>query len=242
MLLRIFFLLSLTLAVVSEEREQPSVATSPPVVTFSIVAVDPDTGEIGVGVQSKIVGVGSIVPFAKAGVGAVATQSFANTGYGPLGLRAFSEEIAPEKVIQILTADDPMRERRQVGVINAKGKAANFTGKGCHGWAGGIVGVNFAAQGNILTGSEVIEEMARAFEETDGVLAERLIEALRAGQAAGGDSRGRQSAALLIVRDGWGYGGIDDRFRDIRIDEHETPIEELERVYRKHRNLFPRPE
>jgi uncharacterized Ntn-hydrolase superfamily protein len=246
MLLRTFFLLSLTLAVVSEEREQPPVATSPvatsPVATFSIVAVDPETGEIGVGVQSKIVGVGSIVPFAKAGVGAVATQSFANTGYGPLGLRAFTEGIAPEKVIQILTADDPMRDRRQVGVINAKGKAANFTGKGCHGWAGGIVGVNFAIQGNILTGPEVIEEMARAFEETDGVLAERLIEALRAGQAAGGDSRGRQSAALLIVRDGWGYGGIDDRFRDIRIDEHETPIEELERIYRKHRNLFPRPE
>ena len=128
MLLRIFFLLSLTLAVVSEEREQPPVATSP-VATFSIVAVDPKTGEIGIGVQSKIVGVGSIVPFAKAGVGAVATQSFANTGYGPLGLRALTEGISPKKVIQILTADDPMRDRRQVGVINAEGKAANFTGK-----------------------------------------------------------------------------------------------------------------
>lgn len=237
MLLRIFSIVFLTAVALSGDATAP-----PPVATFSIVAVDPATGEIGVGVQSKIVGVGSIVPFAKAGVGAVATQSFANTGYGPLGLRAFAEGISPDKVIKILTTDDPMRERRQVGVINAAGKAANFTGKECHGWAGGVVGENFAVQGNILTGPEVVKEMARAFQETEGVLAERLIAALRAGQAAGGDSRGRQSAALLIVREGWGYGGIDDRFRDIRVDEHETPIEELDRVYRKHRDLFPRPE
>lgn len=234
MLQRIVLLLFLAVGGWAKEQE-------PPVATFSIVAVDPDTGEIGVAVQSKIIGVGSIVPFAKAGVGAVATQSFANTGYGPLALRAFSEGISPDEVIRILTLDDPLRERRQVGVIDAHGKAANFTGKECHGWAGGIVGENFSVQGNILTGRAVVEEMARAFAETKGVLAERLIAALHAGQAAGGDSRGRQSAALLIVREGWGYGGIDDRYRDIRVDEHEAPIKELERVYRKHRALFPRP-
>jgi uncharacterized Ntn-hydrolase superfamily protein len=216
-------------------------AAEPPVATFSIVAVDPATGEIGVAVQSKIVGVGSIVPFAKAGVGAIATQSFANTGYGPLGLKSLEAGLSSQRTIQILTADDPLRERRQVGVISVDGKGANFTGEECHGWAGGKVGENFAVQGNILTGPEVVEAMAEAFETTEGVLAERLIASLKAGQEAGGDRRGRQSAGLLIVRDGWGYGGVDDRFRDIRVDDHETPIAELERVYRKHRALFPRP-
>lgn len=214
----------------------------PPVATFSIVAVDPETGEIGVAVQSKIVGVGSIVPFAKAGVGAVATQSFANTGYGPLGLRALEEGLSAKEVIHILTADDPLRERRQVGVITASGEGSHFTGGECLSWAGGKSGPNYSVQGNILAGPEVIEAMARAFEETEGVLAERMLAALAAGQEAGGDIRGRQSAGLLIVREGWGYGGIDDRFRDIRVDEHNTPIAELERVYRKHRALFPRPD
>ncbi|MDF1862699.1 MAG: DUF1028 domain-containing protein [Verrucomicrobiales bacterium] len=217
-------------------------AGDPPVATFSIVAVDPATGEIGVAVQSKIVGVGSIVPFAKAGVGAVATQSFANTGYGPLGLRSLEAGLTSERTIEILTADDPLRERRQVGVINAEGKGANFTGEECHGWSGGRVGENFAIQGNILAGPEVVEAMAEAFETTGGVLAERLLASLKAGQEAGGDKRGRQSAGLLIVREGWGYGGVDDQFRDIRVDDHETPIAELERVYRKHRALFPRPD
>lgn len=214
----------------------------PPVATFSIVAIDKTTGEIGVAVQSKIVGVGSIVPFAKAGVGAIATQSFANTGYGPLGLKAMEAGLSAEKTISILVADDPAREARQVGAITASGDAANFTGNECHGWAGGRTGEDYAVQGNILTGPEVVEAMAEAFEKAEGVLAERLIATLRAGQEAGGDRRGRQSAALLIVREGWGYGGIADKFRDIRVDEHEEPIEELERVYRKHRELFPRPE
>ena len=172
----------------------------------------------------------------------MATQSFANTGYGPLGLKSLKAGLSSERTIEILTADDPLRERRQVGVINATGKGANFTGDECHGWAGGKVGKNFAVQGNILTGPEVVEAMAEAFETTGGVLAERLIASLKAGQEAGGDKRGRQSAGLLIVRDGWGYGGVDDRFRDIRVDDHETPIAELERVYRKHRALFPRPD
>lgn len=209
--------------------------------TFSIVAVDPATGEIGVAVQSKIVGVGSVVPFAKAGVGAVATQAYANVGYGPLGLMALEAGMTPEDVLELLTRDDPLREMRQVGVISADGTSANFTGRECLSWAGGITGVNFAVQGNILTGREVVESMAAAFETSEGVLAVRLIAALHAGQEAGGDSRGRQSAALLVVREGWGYGGLNDRFRDIRVDEHETPILELERVYWKHRALFGRP-
>ena len=206
------------------------------------MAVDPDTGEIGVAVQSKIVGVGSIVPFAKAGVGAVATQSFANTGYGPLGLLALQSDLDPDQTIKLLTENDPLHPSRQVGVISADGEAATFTGDDCHDWAGGLIGENYAVQGNILTGPEVVEAMAKAFEETEGVLAERLIASLAAGQEAGGDKRGRQSASLLIVREGWGYGGIDDRFRDVRVDDHATPVAELERVYRLHRELFPRPE
>ncbi|MEM7603180.1 MAG: DUF1028 domain-containing protein [Verrucomicrobiota bacterium] len=210
--------------------------------TFSIIAVDPDTGEIGVAVQSKIVGVGSIVPFAKAGVGAVATQSYANVGYGPLGLMALEAGMGPEAVIELLTRDDPAKALRQVGVITAGGRGASFTGRECMDWAGGVTGENYSVQGNILTDEGVVTAMAKAFEETEDVLSIRLIAALRAGQEAGGDSRGRQSAALLVVRDGWGYGGISDRFRDIRVDEHETPIKELERVYWKHRALFRRPE
>ena len=230
-------LCALLLLAITAKSEEP-----PPVATFSIVAVDPDTVEIGVAVQSKIVGVGSIVPFAKAGVGAVATQSFANTGYGPLGLLALQSNLDPDQTIKLLTGNDPLHPSRQVGVISASGEAATFTGDDCHGWAGGLTGENYAVQGNILTGPEVVEAMAKAFEETEGVLAERLIASLAAGQEAGGDKRGRQSASLLIVREGWGCGGVDDRFRDVRVDDHATPIAELERVYRLHRKLFPRPE
>lgn len=212
-----------------------------PVATFSIVAIDPETGEIGVAVQSKIVGVGAIVPFAKAGVGAVATQSYANTGYGPLGLLAFESNLDAAATIELLTRDDPLKSTRQVGVISANGDAASFTGADCHGWAGGKTGENYVVQGNILAGPEVIEAMAEAFEKAKGILAERLIAALAAGQEAGGDRRGRQSASLLIVRDSWGYGGMGDRFRDVRVDDHPAPIAELERVYRLHRDLFPRP-
>ena len=214
----------------------------PPVATFSIVAVDPETGEIGVAVQSKIVGVGAIVPFAKAGVGAVATQAFANTGYGKLGLLALQSGLTPTQTLELLTRDDPLASSRQVGIVSADGKADSHTGKECHGWAGGITGENYAVQGNILEGEQVVKEMAAAFEKTEGVLAERLIASLKAGQEAGGDRRGRQSAALLIVRKGWGYGGVGDKLRDVRVDDHETPIEELEKVYQKHRALFPRPE
>lgn len=214
----------------------------PTVATFSIVAVDPETGEVGVAVQSKIVGVGSIVPFAKAGVGAIATQAYANVGYGPLGIMALEAGMNAEAVINLLTRDDPLRELRQVGVIAANGKSASFTGDECMDWAGGIAGENFAVQGNILTGKEVVEAMAKAFQETEDVLAVRLLAALHAGEEAGGDSRGKQSAALIVAREGWGYGGLNDQFRDIRVDEHQRPIVELERVYWKHRALFKRPD
>jgi len=217
-------------------------ADQPVVGTFSIVALDPATGEIGVAVQSRIVAVGGIVPFAVAGVGAVATQAYANVLYGPAGLAILAEGIAPAECIRLLTDGDPLRETRQLGLIDAAGTAVNFTGNECNAWAGGRVGQNYAVQGNILAGPAVVAAMAEAFEETGGVLAERLLASLKAGQAAGGDKRGMQSAALLIVREGWGYAGLNDRYRDLRVDEHADPITELERVYRAHCRLFPRPE
>ncbi|HQZ27607.1 MAG: DUF1028 domain-containing protein [Verrucomicrobiales bacterium] len=233
----------LLLPVIAEAADPlPPSSATPTVATFSIVAIDPVTGEIGVAVQSRIVGVGGIVPFARAGIGAVATQAYANVGYGPAGLAAMAAGIAPEEALTLLTENDGLRENRQVGLINAAGVAANFTGRECMDWAGGIVGENFAVQGNILAGGEVVVAMAAAFRESTGLLAERLLAVLKAGQSAGGDKRGMQSAALLIVREGWGYGGLNDRFRDIRVDEHTDPITELERVYRAHCKLFPRPE
>lgn len=239
-----FFVMDLFLLPVIAGAADPSppLAATPTVATFSIVATDPVTGEIGVAVQSRIVGVGGIVPFARSGIGAVATQAYANVAYGPAGLEAMAQGISPEEVLTLLTENDALRENRQVGLINAAGVAANFTGRECMEWAGGIVGENFAVQGNILTGGEVVVAMAAAFQQSTGLLAERLLATLKAGQAAGGDKRGMQSAALLIVREGWGYGGLNDRFRDIRVDEHTDPITELERVYRAHCKLFPRPE
>jgi len=222
--------------VAAQENDPPTVAT------FSIVAIDPETGEIGVAVQSKIVGVGSIVPWARAGVGAIATQAAANVRYGPVGLLMMEIGTTPEQTIEMLTSDDPGKPVRQVGIISASGETATFTGKKCNGWAGGRTGEGYAVQGNILTGEAVIDAMAKAYEESEGVLAERLLAALEAGQEAGGDKRGKQSAGLLIVCEGWGYGGLNDRFRDIRVDEHEHPIQELRRVYEKHRALFRRPD
>ncbi len=217
-------------------------AEEPPVGTFSIVAADPATGEIGIAVQSRIVAVGGIVPFARAGVGAVATQAYANVRYGPAGLSALAAGIAPDECLRLLAANDPLRERRQAGLVDASGCAATYTGNDCLDWAGGIVGTHFAVQGNILAGRQVVVAMAEAFEQSEGTLAERLIASLKAGQAAGGDKRGMQSAALLVVREGWGYGGLDDRYRDLRVDEHPDPIAELERIHQAHRRLFPRPD
>jgi len=213
----------------------------PVVATFSIVAYDPETKELGVAVQSKFIAVGSVVPWAKAGVGAVATQSYANTTYGPKALSLLADGDEPETVMKKITETDRKAAVRQVGIVDAKGRSATFTGEKCTAWAGGLKGENFACQGNILAGEDVVKKMAKSFQESKGDLGERLIAALQAGQDAGGDSRGMQSAALLLVRDGWGYGGFNDRYRDLRVDDHPEPIKELLRVYGLHREIFPRP-
>jgi len=214
----------------------------PPVATFSIVAFDPDTQELGVAVQSRFLGVGAVVPWAKAGVGAIATQSFANTTYGPKGLELLAQGKTAQQVIEELTKDDRAKEQRQVGIVSAKGEAATFTGSKCMAWAGGQVGDHFCVQGNILAGEPVVEAMAKGFEESTGEdVGERMIDALAAGQAAGGDKRGMQSAALYLVHEGWGYAGFNDRYRDVRVDDHAKPIDELRRVYRLHKQAFPAP-
>ncbi len=215
--------------------------SAPLVATFSIVAFDPETRELGIAVQSRLPGVGAIVPFAKSGVGAVATQSFANTKFGPDGLKLLASGKSPQEAIAVMTSADPDRAARQLGIVDAQGRTASFTGDECLDWAGSQTGENYAVQGNILAGPEVVKEMAHAFEQTEGVLALRLLAALDAGQKAGGDRRGMQSAALLIVRKNWGYDGQSDRFRDIRVDDHDSPIEELRRIYHVHRKVFLRP-
>ena len=219
-------------------------AEPPRVATFSIVACDPKTGELGVAVQSRFLGVGAVVPWAKAGVGAIATQSLANTNYGPEGLKLLASGIGPEDVVKRLTEADPQRAVRQLGIVNAAGKVATFTGGECNAWAGGRTGANFSAQGNILAGEGVVNAMAESFEKSADngkELGQRLIDALQAGQAAGGDKRGMQSAALLVVREGWGYAGLNDRYRDVRVDDHTEPIAELQRIYDLHKRVFPTP-
>jgi len=211
------------------------------IATFSIVGYDPAAQEWGVAVQSKFLAVGAVVPFAKAGVGAIATQSMANTAYGPNGLAHLEKGYSAEEVLSMLIQDDPERDMRQVGIVDAKGRSASFTGKDCYEWAGGVTGPNFAAQGNILVGEETVQAMAHTFQEATGTLAERLIKALDAGQNAGGDRRGRQSAALLVVREKGGYGGYNDRAIDLRVDDHPDPIKELERIYKLQQLYFSPP-
>lgn len=209
--------------------------------TFSIVACDLEAGELGVATQSKFLAVGSVVPWARGGVGAVATQSWANTSYGPGGLDLLSRDMEPQAVLEALVADDPQRESRQVGIVDARGRAATFTGAECFAWAGGRTGAGYACQGNILVGNDTVDAMARSFEASAGSeLAARLVDALAAGQTAGGDSRGQQSAALLVVKPDGGYGGFNDRFLDLRVDDHSTPIEELGRLLRLHQLYYPR--
>jgi len=210
------------------------------IATFSIVAFDPRKQEWGVGVQSKFLGVGSVVPWARAGAGAVATQSFANYLYGPEGLELMASGRSAEETIAALTGPDEHREMRQVGMVDAQGKAAAFTGKDCYAWAGHHVGDGFCCQGNILIPGTV-EAMAARFEDLRGgerELADWLVEALDAGQAAGGDSRGRQSAAVLVVRAGGGYGGNNDHYLDLRVDDHPEPILELAKLVKMHHLYF----
>jgi uncharacterized Ntn-hydrolase superfamily protein len=206
--------------------------------TFSIVGYCPIEKEWGIAVQSKFLAVGAVVPFAKAGVGAVATQSYANTTYGPRALELFAEGKTAEEALQIITGDDQDHHLRQVGLIDAHGNAATFTGEGCYHWAGGVIGSHFAAQGNILVDERTVEEMARIFTNNEGSLAERLLAALLAGQEAGGDSRGQQSAALLVVKEKGGYAGFNDRYIDLRVDDHPEPIKELIRIYHLQQLFF----
>ena len=210
--------------------------------TFSLVARDPETGDLGVAVQSKFLAVGAVVPWAKAGVGAIATQAWANTTYGPRGLDALARGKSPEETLDLLTSGDEQANRRQVGIVTARGQSATFTGHDCNAWAGGIAGPNFAAQGNILVSEATVTALATSFEQSRGPLWRRLVAALAAAQAAGGDSRGQQSAALLIVRPSGGYGGFNDRMMDLRVDDHPQPIEELARLVEIHELLFLRPE
>ena len=198
--------------------------------TFSIVARDPATGELGVAVASRFFAVGSVVPYANADIGAVATQANANITYGPRGLELLARGAKADEALRILTRDDPNANSRQVGIVGADGSSVSYTGPGCNSWAGGRSGPNYAVQGNILTGEAVVIAMEKAFLETRGTLARRIFAALVAGDAAGGDSRGKQSASLIVVKEGAGYGGGNDRAIDIRVDDHPNPFKELARL------------
>ena len=224
----------------SEPNISNEKSTQAPVATFSIVGYDPETGALGVAVQSKFFAVGSVVPWAEAGVGAIATQSYANTTYGPNGLKHLKSGLSAKQTLERLVADDPGRAKRQVGIVDAKGNVANYTGDECNEWAGAVSGKHYTAQGNILAGEAVVKAMGKAFEETAGELADKLMAALFAGQEAGGDTRGQQSAALLVVQEQSGYGGFNDRYIDLRVDDAEKPIEELQRLLEIHKEFVPR--
>jgi uncharacterized Ntn-hydrolase superfamily protein len=209
------------------------------VATYSIAACDLEASQWGVATQSKFLGVGSVVPWAEPHVGAIATQAYANPRYGPDGLALLREGLSAEEVVDRLTSADEEREHRQLGVVDAKGGSASFTGSECMDWAGGRTGPGYAAQGNILVSAETVDAIAETFERTAGKrLAERLLDCLDAAQAAGGDRRGQQSAALLVVERDGGYAGLSDSVVDLRVDEHERPLEELRRIYGMHQAIF----
>jgi uncharacterized Ntn-hydrolase superfamily protein len=211
----------------------------PLVATYSIAACDLEAAQWGVATQSKFLAVGSVVPWAKPHVGAIATQAYANPRYGPEGLRLLHEGLSAREVVDRLTSGDDGRDHRQLGVVDAKGESATFTGDECMDWAGGIAGPGFAAQGNILVSEATVTALAETFDATpDRPLAERLLECLAAAQAAGGDRRGQQSAALLVVESDGGYAGLSDTLVDLRVDDHSDPVGELARLHRMHRALF----
>lgn len=213
--------------------------------TFSIVAFDPNASpspEWGVAVASKFLAVGAVVPAARAGVGAVATQAFANATYRSRGLDALAAGADAATVLTELTESDDDREQRQAGIVDARGGVATFTGQECMNWAGGRTGETYCCQGNILTGAAVVDDMVSAFEAAEGELASRLVDALVAGYEAGGDARGMQSAALLVVRQGGGYMGGTDETVNLRTDDHPDAVHELERLFSLHQFYFPRPE
>ncbi|MDX2161362.1 MAG: DUF1028 domain-containing protein [bacterium] len=212
--------------------------------TFSIVAYDPNEHAWGVAVASKFLAVASVVSWAQAGAGAVATQSYAKVSYGADGLALMREGMTAADTLAALTSADEGREMRQVGIVDAHGNAVTYTGAKCYAWAGGKTGEGFACQGNILTGADVIDAMADVFAATSGELADRLVAALAAGDAAGGDSRGRQGAGVLVVKAGGGYGGDNDRYLDLRVDDDPAPVGRLAAMVRAHHVFFgqPRPE
>ena len=207
--------------------------------TYSIAACDREAEQWGVAVQSKFLAVGSVVPWAEPHIGAIATQAYANPRYGPQGLELLREGLGAQEVVDRLTKADDGRDHRQLGVVDAEGAAATYTGKECMDWAGGRTGTGYAAQGNILVSAETVDALAVSFEASAGKpLAERLIDCLAAAQAAGGDSRGQQSASLLVVERDGGYANLSDAVVDLRVDDHELPIEELRRIYVLHDEIF----
>jgi uncharacterized Ntn-hydrolase superfamily protein len=206
--------------------------------TYSIVGVDPEAEECGIAVQSKFLAVGAVVPWARAGVGAVATQAFANLTYGNRGLALLEAGKSPQEAIDELTGSDEMASHRQVGIVAADGRSASYTGEECFEFARSRTGAAYAAQGNILAAADVVDAIAEAFEATRGPLTVRLLEALNAGEEAGGDKRGRESSALVVVRPGGGYGGDNDRWLDLRVDHSDDPIGDLRRLVDLHDLYF----
>jgi uncharacterized Ntn-hydrolase superfamily protein len=214
-------------------------ASAPVVATYSLVACDPDARQWGVAVQSKFLAVGSVVPWAEPGAGALATQAYANPRYGPDGLSLLRQGLSADEVVERLVASDEGRDERQLGVVDADGRSASWTGPACMDWAGHRTGRCYAAQGNILVGAETVDALATAFEESaDRPLAGRLLGCLEAAQSAGGDRRGQQSAAVLVVQRDGGYAGLSDVVVDLRVDDHERPVEELQRLFELHQRLF----
>jgi uncharacterized Ntn-hydrolase superfamily protein len=208
------------------------------IATYSIAACDLEARQWGVATQSKFLGVGSVVPWAEPGVGAIATQAYANPRYGRDGLALLRDGLSAQEAVERLTAADEGRDHRQVGVVDGQGRGASFTGDECMDWAGGRTGDCYAAQGNILVSKETVDAIAETFERAQGILAERLLDCLDAAQAAGGDRRGQQSAALLVVERDGGYAGLSHEVVDLRVDEHERPLEELRRIYVLHQAIF----
>jgi uncharacterized Ntn-hydrolase superfamily protein len=209
-----------------------------PVATYSIAACDPEAEQWGVATQSKFLAVGAVVPWAEPQVGAIATQAWANPRYGSNGLKLLREGLSSDEVVERLTSADEGRDHRQLGVVDSEGRAATYTGKECLDWAGGRTGPCYAAQGNILVSAETVDAIADTFESSSGPLVGRLLDCLDAAQAAGGDRRGQQSAAILIVERDGGYGRLSDVVVDLRVEDHERPLEELRRLYGLHDAIF----
>lgn len=212
--------------------------TWPVINTYSIVAYDPAENAWGIAVASKFLAAAAVVSWARAGAGAVATQAFARVSFGPDGLDLMGQGLSAAQALEKLLADDPHRADRQVGLVDANGQAAAHTGEDCFEWAGHRVGEGFTCQGNILTGPETLDAMADTFQNTDGELADRLLAALLAGDTVGGDRRGKQSAGLLVVKAGGGYGGDNDRYLDLRVDDHSEPVQRLAELVEMHHLFF----